>query len=69
MDKKAEEALRDKIIRIEGVPAKPFWNRQDCLYSKCCEHYAQKKKENIKNCLFNPKMFECPTYRKYAGLE
>jgi len=69
MDKEAEEALRNKIIRLEGLPAKPFWNRQDCMESEHCEHYKQKKKENPRNCLFNPKMFECPDYRKYEGLE
>jgi len=68
MDKEAEEALRNKIILMEGSPAKMFSNWQDCMHSNYCEHYKQKKKENKRNCLYNRKMFECPDYRKYEGL-
>ena len=73
MDDKAERAeksLQDKIRMFEGLPApctfKPFWNWQSCMHSDYC---TRKKEENIKYCSYNPKMFKCPAYQKYEGIE
>jgi len=67
--KKAEEALQDKIRRVEGIgplTCKPFWNWLPCPHNDYCE---RKKDENIKYCSYNPKMFRCPAYQKYEGIE